>query len=220
MIDTERSKWELKNEKNKVNIRWLITIVIGGYLVYLLQNNLGNEIGDTSLLNWYFIGTLISSVIIINLIISIYIFSCRKKKYGVLPWLKYFTMCLDFFVLSLILVPTGGDKSHFFVVYFIIIISNSLRYGMRLSIFGLIVFNLFYVGVLMYQYPDMIYSKTTPEQSTFQLQKEVLKIGVFWLVGIYTGYIARRYENLQGEVEKYQNLVARLLKQKDENQAL
>lgn len=211
--------WELKNEKNKASIRWLLILVIGGYLSYLLQSGQGREIGTNHLFNWNFIGGLTVGTFFFNLVLRIYISRCLKKAIDVHPMLKYISMLVDLAIISLVLIPTGGDQSMFFVVYFVVIVSNSLRYGMRLSIIGLLAFNLFYAVILMYQYPQLIWQSNSDLPASirngqgFALQRELLKIGVFWLVGIYTGYIARRYEYLQGEVEKYQRLVERLMQQ-------
>lgn len=97
----------------------------------------------------------------------------------------------------------------FFLLYLIVILSNGIRYGMRLSIIGLLVFNFLYVAVLFYQfYPDL----TIPS-----FQKEVLKIIGIWFVGIYTGYLSRRFEILHNEVEKYKLMIQKM-EAKSENE--
>jgi hypothetical protein len=97
------------------------------------------------------------------------------------------------------MIPTGGKDSMFFVINYVVIVSNSLRYGMRVSIFGTLVMNLFYVCILYLQF--------YPNLEIDGIQKEILKIGGFWLVGIYTGYLSMRFEILRGEVEGYQKLL-------------
>lgn len=97
------------------------------------------------------------------------------------------------------MIPTGGNESMFFVINYVVIVSNSLRYGMRISILGTIVMNVFYIGVLLYQY--------YPNLEITGVQKEILKVGGFWLVGIYTGYLSMRFETLRGEIENYQKLL-------------
>ena len=222
MSASGRVGWELRNERNKTGIRWLLLLVIGGYLIYLLDSGQGQEIGTNQLFNWYFIGGLLGGIFLCNLLVRLYIALCQHKQREVHPILKYLTMIVDLAVISLALIPTGGDQSMFFVVYFVVIISNSLRYGMRLTIVALLFFNVFYVGILIYQYPHLLWmdgglavrsdtGESSQARSGFALQRELLKIGVFWLVGIYTGYIARRYEYLQGEVEKHQRLMERLM---------
>ena len=53
----DKSAWELKNEANKANVHWLLIIVIGSYLAYLLESKQAAEIGGGSIFNWYYIGS-------------------------------------------------------------------------------------------------------------------------------------------------------------------
>ncbi|MCB1327508.1 MAG: hypothetical protein H7A21_10955 [Spirochaetales bacterium] len=202
----ERRQWELKNESNKINVRWLLTLLVAGYLSYILYTDQGNEVGTTHLFSWAYIVLLVGIMAVLNLAFGIYVRRARKGRGTLSPALKYITMVVDFLAVSALLVPTGGDESLFFILYFIVIVSNSLRYGMRLAIVGLIVFNLSYAAVLALQY--------YPDLSLPHLQRELLKVVGFWIVGLYTGYISRRFEILQGEVEKYQRLVERLMQER------
>ena len=203
---TERRQWELKNEGNKINVRWLLILLVAGYLSYILHTDQGNEVGTTHLFSWTYIAVLVGIMAVLNLAFGIYVRRARKGHGAFSPALKYITMIVDFLAVSALLVPTGGDESLFFILYFIVIVSNSLRYGMRLAIVGLIVFNLSYAAVLALQY--------YPDLSLPHLQRELLKVVGFWIVGLYTGYISRRFEILQGEVEKYQRLVERLMQER------
>lgn len=204
----EKAAWELKNERNKVNVRWLLLLLIAGYLYYLLQTGQGQEIGSTHLFNLTYIVGLTAFLATANLVFTMFLSGVARKKLRMRAGLKYISMIVDFIAISLVLLPTGGDRSIFFVVYFIVIISNSLRYGMRLALSGVFVFNLCYVAVLVYQYyPDLVIPN---------VQGEILKVSVFWVVGLYTGYIARRFQILQGEVEKYEDLVRRLMARNEE----
>ena len=36
---------------------------------------------------------------------------------------------------------------------------------------------------------------------------EILKIAGLWTVGIYIGYLSKRFETMHGEVEKYRKIV-------------
>lgn len=204
MIKPEKAAWELKNEKNKAGVRWLLVVLIGGYLGSLLQNG-GVLPGADRLFSWYYIGAVTAFVAILNLAVTLYIL--RAKDQGTFhPAVKYLTMVTDLVAVSLVLLPTGGSESMFFLVYFVIIVSNALRYGMRLAVLGVLVFNILYVLVLAYQY--------APNFEIPGFQKEVLKVSGVWLIGLYTGYLARRFEMLQGEVEKYQKLLASLMAEK------
>ncbi len=201
-----RALYELGNERNKVHIRWLLVVLITGYLSYLLRADKGQEIGTNHLFSWEYIIAITAFIVIANILFATYLRLVAADRLPMLRILKYLSMIVDFIAVSLVLIPTGGDRSIFFVVYFIVIVSNSLRYGMRLAVAGLFAFNFSYVGVLIYQYwPDLVVPN---------FQGEILKVGAFWVVGLYCGYIARRFEVLQGEVEKYQELVRKLMEPK------
>jgi len=201
---SDRSDWEIKNEKNKMHVRWLLIVLVGGYFSYLLYYGIKGF--DSELFNWTFVGTVTGSLAAVNFLVSWELSRARKK--GSLPRIvKYLTMIIDFIAISLILLPTGGEKSIFFVVYFIVIVSNAIRYGMKVAVAGVFAFNFCYMGVLIFLYFPYV---TMPD-----IRTEVLKVVGFWLVGIYTGYLARRFQILQGEVEKYELLVKRLMARKD-----
>jgi len=205
-LGQEKSAWERKNEANKVNVRWFLTIAIFSYLAYLLATDRAREIGGALSLNWLYIGGLAAAMIALNLLCTIYLFLVKKRDWRMNPLVKYVTMTADLIMTSFLLVPTGGNESKFFVVYFIVIVSNGLRYGMRLSVFGVLVFNACYLGVLIHQfYPGLRISG---------MENETLKVVGFWVVGLYVGYLARRFELLQGQVEKYQKLVRDLMEQR------
>ena len=189
----EKAAWELKNERNKCNVRWLLMVLIASYLYYLLEAGKGQEIGSTHLFELPYIAGVTAFLALTNLICTVYLSGVGRARWRMRGFVKYATMIVDFLAISLVLLPTGGDRSIFFVVYFIVIISNSLRYGMRLALVGVFTFNLCYVAVLVYQYyPDLVIPN---------VQGEILKVAVFWVVGLYTGYIARRFQILQGEVD-------------------
>lgn len=204
---SERAAWECKNEKNKANVRWLLILVVAAYLTYLLRTGKAEEVGANHLFHWTFIAALAGAMIALNLGFSIYLALASAGRAPMAPAFKYLTMLTDFVAVSLTLIPTGGDESKFYVVYFIIIVSNSLRYGMRLALAGLFMFNLCYVAVLAYQH--------FPEFRTTNLHAEILKVAGFWIVGLYTGYVARRFSILQGEVERYERLVKKLMQPKN-----
>ena len=48
----------------------------------------------------------------------------------------------------LVIFTTGGGRSPFFFVYFVFLISNGLRYGLRMSLFVAPMFNIFYALAL------------------------------------------------------------------------
>lgn len=201
----EKAAWEIKNEKNKAGVRWLLAVVVSGYLGYLIETGIGSQIGGSKMLGWFYVAGVSAFVVIANLAVTLAIREGNNTG-AFSPVIKYITMVADLVAVSLVLIPTGGSESMFFIVYFIVIVSNALRYGMRLAIVGVMSFNVLYVLVLTYQY--------FPRFDIPGFQKEILKVSGFWLVGLYTGYLSRRFELLQGEVEKYEKLVASLVAEK------
>lgn len=191
----EKALWEIKNEKNKANVRWLLVLLVSGYFAYLISTP------DTvrgPFLNWFYVGAVTLFVVFVNLSVTLLIREgAQSGRFHAA--VKYVTMAADLTAISLALIFSGGSESMFFPVYFVVIVSNALRYGMRLAITGVVVFNVLYVLVLVHQY--------YPHMNIPGFQKEILKVGGFWLIGLYTGYLSRRFEMLQGEVEQYQRLL-------------
>ncbi|MCC5816650.1 MAG: hypothetical protein JJT78_18010 [Leptospira sp.] len=202
MRTIERINWEIKNEKNKVGVRWLLFFIIVPYLSFLLATGRATEIGTANIFNWYYIIAVAVFVAFANLWVTWIILKASKTS-RLNPSVKYLTMIADFLAVALVMIPTGGSDSMFFVINFVVIVSNGLRYGLRVAILGTIVMNIFYIGIIGFQ--------TYPNQELQNVQKELLKLGGFWLVGIYTGYLSLRFEILRGEVDHYQKLLAEAL---------
>ncbi len=192
------SLWDLHNETSKAGVRWFLVAGIGIYLGWILSSQ-GGDSGVRSTLNLLYVGSLLSVTISLNLILHLFLLKRSRGHHGIGSWIKYVTMIYDLCMVTFLLLPTGGKDSMFFFVYFIIILSNGIRYGMRLSVIALSVFNLLYVLALVFQfYPDLV----IPD-----FQREALKVIGVWFVGIYTGYLSRRFEVLQNEVEHYRKLI-------------
>jgi hypothetical protein len=205
MDKKEKAAWEIRNEKNKAGVRWLLIFIIVPYLSFLLYTGRSVEIGQENIFNWYYILTVAAFVIGVNFIVTFILFNALKSG-SINSSVKYYTMIADFLAVALVMIPTGGNDSMFFTINYIVIVSNSLRYGLRIAILGTIVMNIFYIGILAFQY--------FPDKEIVGVQKEILKVGGFWLVGIYTGYLSMRFEILRGEIEHYQKLLAEALKNK------
>jgi len=196
----EQSAWETQNEKSKALIRWGIIIAIFSYFSYILFT-VGKPQKFSHFFNWTFVNSLSGIFVFINLIITIYLFQVKSDRWKMSRAFKYITMSLDIIFISLLLILTGV-QSNFFLIYFIVIISNSIRYGMKVAIFGNFSVNLCYIGTLIFIY--------YPHLKVESLSEEFLKILTFWIVGMYTGFLAWRFQNLRTEVEKYKKLVVKL----------
>lgn len=204
----DRSQWELKNERNKVYVRWLFVLLVFGYFAYVLKSGTISAAGGNAYLNWTYIGSLVLLYSAANVLITLYLVKAGREEKTIAPVVKYLTTIVDLAVASLVILPTGGEKSIFFLLYIVILISNTMRYGIRSAIVALVALNFMYVGVLAYlHYPSLVLPG---------LQTEMLKIAGLWIAGLYMGYLSRRFEIVQGEVEKYQRIVADLMKQQEE----
>jgi hypothetical protein len=207
-LQPDRSQWELKNERNKVYVRWLFVVLVFGYFAYVLEKGAAPAASVSAYLNWPYIGSLVLVYGVLNIAISLYLVKVGREEKALHPGVKYMTMVLDLIVASLVILPTGGEKSMFFLLYIVIIISNTMRYGIQIGIVALVSLNFLYVGVLMFlHYPNLV----LPD-----LQTEILKIAGLWIVGIYIGYLSRRFEIMQGEVEQYRKIVTDLMEQREE----
>jgi len=207
-----RSDWDLKNEINKTNVRWALLILITGYLFYILQNDLEVTSDVKGAFNAFFIYILAGSGILFNFIFTTYLWRARKSNGSVHLLLKYITMTFDCLLVTMLLLLTGGDKSMFFLLYIIVIISNGTRYGMRLAITGILIFNICYVAMLFYQY--------YPELAISDIRGESLKVIGVWIVGLYIGYLARRFEILHSDLEQYKAMVGEYLTEANASEKL
>jgi hypothetical protein len=204
----EKSHWEQTNEKNKVYVRWLFIVLVFAYFVYLMKNGVSGEEGYFRYLNWGYIGALVIFHSIVNISITFFLMMVERGKWPMHPAVKYLSMTVDLLVVSLVLLPSGGEKSMFFLLYLVIVVSNTMRYGIKVGIVSLITLNIFYVGVLVIlHYPVLV----LPD-----MQSEILKIAGLWAVGIYLGYLSKRFEIMQGEVEKYQKIVMDLVREDED----
>ncbi|MES0489716.1 MAG: hypothetical protein ABUK01_06985 [Leptospirales bacterium] len=190
---------------SKTNVRWALFIFITSYLSYTLQNAPETMTGVKDTFNGLFIYTLAGTVFILNFLYTVYLWKARNSSRTLHSLLKYITMLFDCMLVTMLLLLTGGDKSMFFLLYVIVIISNGTRYGMRLAVAGIILFNICYVAMLFYQY--------YPNLDVADVRGESLKVIGVWVVGLYIGYLARRFEILHSDLDQYKNMVAKYLKE-------
>ena len=115
------------------------------------------------------------------------------------PVFKFASAAADVALISLLVYFTGAHGSIFFPLYFIVLISNGIRYGAAMSVFVALVFNVAYVIVL----------SNTPQKNA-TLPNEGVKILAFWLAAFYVGYLSTRFQRLQREVDGYVETIAQL----------
>ncbi|MCS6859762.1 MAG: hypothetical protein NZT92_05530 [Abditibacteriales bacterium] len=115
------------------------------------------------------------------------------------PAFKFMTAAADVALISLLVHSTGAHSSFFFPLYFIVLISNGIRYGAAMSVFVALAFNVAYVLVL---------TSAAPLSAT--LPHEGVKILAFYLAAFYVGYLATRFQRLRHEVDGYVETIAQL----------
>jgi hypothetical protein len=172
-------------ERSKVTIRWIVVAVLFAGAVYLRRN-------QAIATPWAVILGLTASVALANLAFG------AVLRQGAPRYLRYVTTGLDLALTSILVGYSGGSGSPFYYVYFIILVSNSIRYGMGMAVFVALVFNVAYVAVLL--------AHPVGGDQTI----EGVKILAFWGVALYAGYLATRFHRQARIIEAYEETIAGL----------
>ncbi len=176
---------EQQIERSKVLVRWIVAASLFAAVAYLKRQGQITIPSSTIL-------TLTGVVAALNVIYG------RILRSGAPPGLKFVTTATDLALLSALVFFTGGSGSVFYFAYFIVLVSNSIRYGMALALYVAIIYNLTYVGVLLFAPP------------AGDLTVEAVKILAFWGVALYAGYLAMRFQRQARVLESYEETIARL----------
>ena len=176
---------EQQIERSKVVVRWIVGVALFVGVAYLKDK------GQLPL-SWGTVLGLTGALAVLNLTYW------GILRTGAPRWLKYVTTATDLVLISILVFFTGGAASVFYFTYFIVLVSNSIRYGMGLAIYVATVFNLAYVAVLSWQPPGN------------DLTVEAVKILTFWGVALYAGYLAMRSQRQARIMEGYEETIARL----------
>lgn len=174
-----------QTERSKVTIRWIVMAVLFVGAVYLRRN-------QAIATPWAVILGLTASVALANLAFS------AVLRRGAPRYLRYVTTALDLALTSVLVAYSGGSGSPFYYVYFIILVSNSIRYGMGMAVFVALVYNVAYVAVLL--------AHPVGGDQTI----EGVKILAFWGVALYAGYLATRFQRQARIIEAYEETIATL----------
>jgi len=143
-------------------------------------------------ISWGTVFTLVATVAVLNLGYTAIL------RRGTPRWLKYLTTATDLWLISALVLFTGGSGSVFYYSYFIVLVSNGIRYGMAMALYVATVYNVGYVGVLLLAPP--------PERLTV----EAVKILTFWGIALYAGYLAMRFQRQSRILESYEETIAGL----------
>lgn len=176
---------EQQIERSKVVVRWIVLAALLGVVTYLKRQG-------AVPISWAMVLTLTAAVAILNLVYW------RILQTAAPRWLKYVTTGTDLALVSVLVLSTGGSGSVFYVVYFVILVSNSIRYGMGLALYVATAYNVAYVAVLVLQPPSS------------DLTTEAVKILAFWGVALYAGYLAMRFQRYTRILESYEETIAGL----------
>jgi hypothetical protein len=182
---------ECETERSKTIARWFGIVLLAGLLSWE-RRHAATDITDTV---YYGIVGGISAV---NLAHTLYLF--RAKVCPV--FYKYISVGLDLVFLTVTIRFTGFNQSPFFYVYFVILVSNCIRYGLLMSLYIAVLVNIFYAVTLALAPPDQM-------QPTV-LGGEGLKILVFWGVALYGGAVAARIRRQAFEIAAYEDTIAEL----------
>lgn len=176
---------EQQIEHSKVIVRWIVTAALLLAVAYLKRH------GDLAI-PWRIVVALTASVAVLNIGYG------RILRAGAQPWLKYLSTGTDLVLISGLLLFTGGNSSVFYYLYFIVLVSNGIRYGMPMALYVATVYNLTYVAVLLLAPPSS------------RLTIEAVKILTFWGVALYAGYLAMRFQRQTRILQSYEETIGGL----------
>lgn len=176
---------EQQIERSKVVVRWIVAATLFGAVTYLKR-------AGSVAIPWSTVLGLTAAVAVLNLV---YWNILRRSAPR---WLKYVTTATDLALISLLVLFTGGSGSVFYVAYFVVLVSNSIRYGMGMALYVATIYNLTYVAVLAFVPP------------AGDLTTEAVKVLAFWGVALYAGYLAMRFQRYARILESYEETIARL----------
>src|SRR3989304_1944303 len=176
---------EQQAERSKVAARWLVAAVLFAAVAYLKR-------GGLLTVPWSTIVALTAAIVVLNATYSVILRTSAPR------WLKYVTTGTDLIIISLLVWFTGGSGSVFYYTYFIVLVSNSIRYGMPMALYVATVYNVAYVLVLQF----------TPPSGDLTI--EAVKILTFWGIALYAGYLAMRFQRQSRIMQSYEETIAGL----------
>jgi hypothetical protein len=182
---------ECETERSKAIARWFGIVLLAGLLSWERRHAV------TGITDGVFYG-IVGGIIAVNLAHTIYLFRARECP----AFYKYISVGLDLIFLTVTIRFTGFNQSPFFYVYFVILVSNCIRYGLLMSLYIAVLVNIFYAVTLALAPPEQM-------QPTV-LGGEGLKILVFWGVALYGGAVSARIRRQAFEIAAYEDTIAEL----------
>ncbi|MDQ7843188.1 MAG: hypothetical protein QN141_09425 [Armatimonadota bacterium] len=176
---------EQQIERSKVVVRWIVAAVLFAAVAYLKAR------GQVEV-TWATVLLLTAAVAVLNLGYT------AVLRRGAPGWLKYLTTGTDLALISVLVALTGSSGSVFYVAYFIVLVSNSIRYGMGMALYVAVLYNVAYAIILRIHPP------------AGDLTVEAVKIFAFWGIALYAGYLAMRFQRQARILQSYEETIARL----------
>jgi len=171
---------ELEIERAKTVARWFGIAIVAAFWYRETGLTLAIEV-------------IIGAAALVNLFHTIYL-----ARAGACPgFYKYLTTSIDLLILTAAIRYTGSNRSPLFYVYFVLLISNCIRYGLLMSIYIAALVNIGYAIILAID-PMVIPSV---------LGGEGLKILAFWGVALYGGSVAARIRRQAFEIAAYEDTI-------------
>jgi hypothetical protein len=190
------SGWEseLNTERAKTNVRWFAILILAATLEWIRLKDPTLHISNTVMFG------LVGASVAMTGLEALTLWQPNRRT--IPHWFKYVTVSGDMAFVSVLIYYTDFTQSPFFFVYFVFLISNCLRYGLLMSLFVALVFNVLYVIVLGLAPAE----KVRPSV----LGGEGLKIIAFWAVALYGGVISARLRRQANQLRVYEETIAEL----------
>ncbi|MBV9866423.1 MAG: hypothetical protein JO316_13805 [Abitibacteriaceae bacterium] len=181
---------ECQTERSKTIARWCGIFILAA-LVYQQQVQGIVTLSRTGFLS------LFGAALLINLFHSFYLFRAGACS----SFYKYISVGLDLMLLTFLISNSGLNQSPYFFVYFVLLVSNCIRYGLVMSLYIAVLVNVFYPIAL--------------SLGPHQLQPSVvggegLKLLAFWGVALYGGAVSARIRRQVYEIAAYEDTIAEL----------
>jgi hypothetical protein len=181
---------EIDTERSKTAARWFAIIILAALLAWYRQKS-------TVVMDSAVFVAIVGGITLINVAHSFYLFRASSCP----PSYKYISVGLDLLFLTATIRYTGFNESPFFFVYFVVLVSNCIRYGLLMSLYIAVLVNVLYTAVLAV-------APYTLKPTV--IGGEGLKLLAFWGVALYGGAVAARIRRQAYEIEAYEETIQEL----------
>lgn len=181
---------ECQTERSKAVARWF---AIAALAVLAHRQRLDGVIT----MPFSLFAALLGCAVGVNLFHSLYLLrapACSR-------FYKYISVGLDLVGLTVLIAYSGRNESPYFYVYFVILVSNCIRYGLVMSLYIAVGVNLLYPLAL---------SAGPHQLRSTVVGGEGLKLLAFWGVALYGGAVSARIRRHLYEMAAYEETIAEL----------